>query len=87
MALKHPNVFWDWDGTLSNTLPLYFKVFQHTHERFGLPPLTQEEFLLNNGTTTVKHFTARLPEPHAAEAIVHIYATLKEWAHDITLFP
>lgn len=85
MSFKHPNIFWDWDGTIVDSMPVYLKAFQATHEHYGLPYWTPEQFALNTNITTHKHFSNFLPAAQAMEAIAHCYKII--YATDIPMFP
>ena len=87
MAFKHPNIFWDWDGTIANTMPVYFRVFQETHQHFNLPHLSEEHFHKNTATTSQKHFSSLLPEAHVAGAINYCYSLLDKYSDEVQLFP
>lgn len=46
-----PVIFFDWDGTLADSMPLCIQQLQAALERVGLPPKSPEELALCNGPT------------------------------------
>lgn len=85
MTFKHPNVFWDWDGTIVDSMPVYIDAFQKTHAHYNLPYWTTEQFARNTNVPTHKHFSNFLPAEKVDEAIAHCYKIIH--ASEIHMYP
>lgn len=85
MAFKHPTVFWDWDGTITDTMPVYIKAFQAAHVAFNLPPVTAEDVYRNTSGTSHGHFSKCLPPEKVDEAIAYCYTVIN--ATSYAMFP
>lgn len=85
MAYKHSNVFWDWDGTIVDSMAVYGTAFQQTHAAYNLPYWSLEQFAHNANTTTPKHFARFVTPEKLDEVIAHCYKIIH--ATDIPIFP
>lgn len=78
-------VFWDWDGTLANTLPFLRRANNHVRQHFGMPDHTDEEFreILHYST---REGYARAYGDRAEEAMKVLYAFVEK-SHSEDLEP
>lgn len=70
-------VFFDWDGTLVDSLPLLFASHNHVRERMGLTPWTRDEYR-NAIVFSTRELYPRIYGDHSAEAQEMLYAYIKD---------
>ena len=51
MVYRRPTIYFDWDGTLADSMPLCIAHIRQTLEELGLPPKTNAEMAKCNGPT------------------------------------
>lgn len=85
MTFKHPTVFWDWDGTIVDSMAIYGAAFQQTHAELNLPYWSLEQFAKNTNITSHKHFSNMLPPEKVEDAIEHLYRIVHTL--EIPIFP
>lgn len=51
MMYRRPTIYFDWDGTLADSMPLCIAHIRQTLEELGLPPKTNAEMAKCNGPT------------------------------------
>ena len=49
MVYRRPTIYFDWDGTLADSMPLCIAHIRQTLEELGLPPKTNAETAKCNG--------------------------------------
>ncbi len=65
-----PVIFFDWDGTLADSMPLCIQQLQVALERVGLPPKPPEELALCNGPTYEESVGVLRIPPDKAQAFL-----------------
>ncbi len=65
-----PVIFFDWDGTLADSMPLCIQQLQAALSRVDLPPKTPEELALCNGPTYEESVNVLRIPPDKAQAFL-----------------
>ena len=70
-------IFFDWDGTLADSLPMLFKAHNHVREQFALPLWTREEYAAHMLHST-RELYPRIYAGRAQEGIDLLYRYITE---------
>ncbi|MBL8639036.1 MAG: HAD family hydrolase [Alphaproteobacteria bacterium] len=72
-SLERPNaIFFDWDGTLVDSVPLIRAGYDDLYAHYGLPPITMDQ-LARNMRNSARELFPQIFGDQAAQALAHFY--------------